>query len=101
MSRSKIQTVLEFPLPPISKQLKSFLGLVNYFRDFVRNHSNIVKPLHALLTNYQKSKKNLWTEEAKPAFESIKAEIAKCTTMHFLNDTDPIFLQTDASEYGI
>ena len=101
MSRSKIQSVLEFPLPSISKQLKSFLGLVNYFRDFVRNHSNIVKPLHALLTNYQKSKKICWTEEAKPAFESIKTEIAKCTTMHFLNDTDPIFLQTDASEYGI
>jgi transposase InsO family protein len=101
MSRSKIQSVLDFPLPSISKQLKSFLGLVNYFRDFVRNHSNIVKPLHALLTNYQKSKKISWTEEAKPAFESIKTEIAKCTTMHFLNDTDPIFLQTDASEYGI
>ena len=101
MSRSKIQSVLDFPLPSISKQLKSFLGLVNYFRDFVRNHSNIVKPLHALLTNYQKSKKICWTEEAKPAFESIKKEIAKCTTMHFLNDTDPIFLQTDASEYGI
>ena len=101
MSRSKIQSVLEFPLPFISKQLKSFLGLVDYFRDFVRNHSNIFKPLHALLTNYQKSKKICWTEEARPAFESIKTEVAKCTIMHFLNDTDPIFSQTDASEYGI
>ena len=54
MSRSKIQSVLEFPLPSISKQLKSFLGLVNYFRDFVRSRSNIVKPLHALLTKNQR-----------------------------------------------
>ena len=103
ISRSKIRSVLEFPLPSISKQLRSFFGLLNYFnyfRDFVRNHSNMVKPLHALLTNYQKSC-SFWAEEAKPAFESIKTEIAKCTTMHFLNDTDPIFLQTDASEYGI
>jgi hypothetical protein len=32
---------------------------------------------------------------------AITAAVAKCTTMHFLNDTDPIFLHTDASDYGI
>ena len=53
MSQSKIQSVLDFPCPTVSKQLKSFLGLVNYFRDFIRNQSTVVRPFHALLTNYQ------------------------------------------------
>jgi hypothetical protein len=42
-SQEKIRSVLDFPIPSDFKQLKSFLGLTNYFRDFVRNHSAIVK----------------------------------------------------------
>ena len=42
MSQKKIRSVLDFPKPIIAKQLKSFLGTVNYFRDFIRNQSSIV-----------------------------------------------------------
>ena len=42
MSETKICSVSDFPKPVIAKQLKSFLGLVNYFRDFIRNQSSIV-----------------------------------------------------------
>ena len=61
MSQSKIQLVLDFPCSTVSKQLKSFLGSVNYFRDFIRNQSTIVRPLHALLTNYQRTKRIVCT----------------------------------------
>ena len=37
ISRTKIQSILDFPLPTVSKQLKSFLGTANYLRDFVRD----------------------------------------------------------------
>jgi hypothetical protein len=57
MSQDKIRSVLDFPIPLVSKQLKSFLGLVNYFHDFIRNHSSTVKPLHALIENYERTKK--------------------------------------------
>ena len=57
MSQPKIRSVLDFLNPVIAKQLKSFLGLVNYFRDFIRNQSSIVHPLHQLLLNYNKTKK--------------------------------------------
>jgi hypothetical protein len=90
----KIRHVLDFPKPDISKQLKSFLGLVNYFHDFIKNASSVLQPLHKLLTNYHKSKKIVWTTEAEQAFDLIKSETAKCTTMHFLSDTDPIYLHT-------
>jgi hypothetical protein len=38
---------------------------------------------------------------AEQAFHLIKSETAKCTTMHLLSDTDPIYLHTDASDYGV
>jgi hypothetical protein len=101
MSQEKIRSVLDFPTPSVSKQLKSILGLTSYFRDFVRHHSTIVKPLNALLRNYTETKRVEWTKKTLDAFESIKVAIAQCTTMHFLNETDPVFLHTDASDYGI
>ena len=101
MSQTKIRSVLDFPKPIIAKQLKSFLGLVNYFRDFIRNQSSIVHPLHQLILNYNKTKKIIWTLEADACFDLVKSETAKCTTMHFLNDHTPISLQTDASDYGV
>ena len=64
MSQAKIRSVLDFPQPIIAGQLKSFLGLVNYFRDFIRNQSSIVHSLHQLLLNYNKTKKVVWTLEA-------------------------------------
>jgi RNase H-like domain found in reverse transcriptase len=101
MSQQRIRQVVDFPTPTFSKQLNSFLGIANYFRDHVRNHSMVVKPLHVLLSNYCKTKKVTWTVEALNAFQQIKKEILKCTTVHFLNDNDPIFLHTDASDYEI
>ena len=50
ISRTKIKSVLDFPLPTVSKQLKSFLGTANCLRDFVRDYSTISQPLHQLLT---------------------------------------------------
>ena len=46
ISRTKIQSVLDFPLPTVSKQLKSFLGTANNLRDFVKGYSTLSQPLH-------------------------------------------------------
>ena len=99
ISRTKIQTVLD--LPTVGKQLKSFLGTVNYLRDFVGNHSTIVKPLHDLIANYGKTRKIVWTPETTAAFYEMKLQVSKCSTMHFLSDTAPMTLHTDASDYGV
>jgi RNase H-like domain found in reverse transcriptase len=54
-----------------------------------------------MLSSYSKTVKVEWTKESLEASESIKTEVVKCNTIHFINDTDPIFLHTDASDYGI
>ena len=101
ISRTKIQSILDFPLPTVSKQLKSFLGTANYLRDFVGGYSTISQPLHQLLTDYNKSHTVVWTPESTAAFHEMKLAISKCTTMHFISDTAPITLHTDASNYGV
>jgi transposase InsO family protein len=109
MSQDKIRKVLNFPLPKTSKDLRSFIGLVNYFHPHVRDSSELLRPLHQLLSKTlggmtgHKAKRQLvvWTEDSKQSYEAIKAAVENCTTLFFLNDTDPIFLKTDASDYGI
>ena len=101
MSCTRIQSVLDFPVPVYAKQIKSFLEAVNYFRDFIRNQSSLVHLLLALIADYHKTRKIQWTIEALKAYEDIKLQVSKCTIMYFMSDTAPITLHTDASDYGV
>ena len=102
MSDTKISAVMNFPQPEVNTQLRSFLGVVNYFRDFVPDHSNVVSPLHQMI-NHSASKqtKLKWTSEGEQAFKAIKLLISKSPMLYFIHDTAPIVLMTDASDYGI
>ena len=103
-TRDKLDSVLNFPLPVTMKNIKSFLGLANYFRDHIKNHSLRVQPLQDLVEGYTKQKARVrisWTEECNLAFEDIRQAIDECPLLWFVDDISPIFLQTDASDYGI
>jgi hypothetical protein len=104
MSNKKKESVLNFPLPSTHKQLKSALGLFNYFRDFVKDHYTIVRPLNDLIPGYNKKSRNTklyWNAEAKIAWSHIQQMIGNCPLLHFLQDDGQIVLTTDASKYGI
>ena len=102
MSEKKITQVLDFPRPVNNTQLRSFLGLANYFRDFVPNHSNVVNPLHKMVDNSATKRTPItWTPEGTTAFEEVKGLISRCPLLYFVNDTAPITLRTDASQYGV
>ena len=103
-TQSKLDSVINFPRPETKKRLKSFLGLANYFRDHIRNHSDRVKALQDIVANYStqhSSHKVQWNPERVTAFEDIRQAIADCPKLWFLDEHSPIFLQTDASDYGI
>lgn len=103
MSEEKIRRVMNFPRPHKEKELKSFLGLTNYFRDHIDNYSKITKPLYDLIHGYTKrsNKIIIWNEQATKAFESIITMIENCPTLYFMDAKAPVFMETDASDYGI
>ena len=53
------------------------------------------------MTDYNKTRRVVWTPESTAAFHEMKLIVSKCTTMHFMSDTAPITLHTDASDYGV
>ena len=97
----KLDSVLGFQKPVYHAQLRSFLGLANYFRDHVKHHSSLVFPLQRMLDNYDRRSKLQWTPDTDEAWESIKHAIHSCPKLFFLDDTSAIHLYTDASDYGI
>jgi hypothetical protein len=100
-SREKLQEVLDFPRPVTQQQLRQFIGLANYYRDHVRNHSDKARPLIQMFKDYDKRKKIVWTPEAIEAYEILQRDVSECHTLFFVDENAPIFLCTDASDYGI
>ncbi len=101
MSDEKIRTVLDFPVPTKIKELRSFLGLANYFRDHVCHHSSIVAPLYEFLNSIVDNRYFKWTDEPTDAFLAIKKEIQNNPTLFFVDETAEVTLHTDASDYGL
>ena len=102
-TRERLDSVMNFPLPETQKGLKKFTSFVQYFHEHVENLATMVKPLNMLLNGYNKRspKKIAWTEELKESFERIKEAIHNCPSLFFVDDASPIYLYTDASDYGI
>jgi hypothetical protein len=102
VSQKQIKGVVDFPQPLVNTQLRSFLGFVNYFRDHVPNHSDTVAPLTKMI-DYSASKQSKlrWTPQGLTAFKEIKRLISISPMLYFIDDYAPVFLMTDASDYGI
>jgi hypothetical protein len=101
-TRDKLDSVVNFPKPVYQKEMKSFLGLANYFRLHIRNHSDIVEPLNASVNPYKKNQKlGEYSPAMEKAFADIKQMIDNCPTLYFFDPEAPVFLQTDASNHGI
>jgi len=48
MEKEKVQGVIEWPVPRSVKDMQKFLGLANYYRQFVKDFAKIAKPLHKI-----------------------------------------------------
>jgi RNase H-like domain found in reverse transcriptase len=102
MSKEKIESVLNFPRPKHKTSLRALLGLANYFRGFVSEHSTIVTPLHRMIDQSASKRTPIaWTAESIQAFRDMRIAISRCPLMHFIDANSPVRLYTDAAAYGI
>ena len=100
-SRDKIYSVVNFSLPQTQKELKSYIGLVNYFHSHIPNASIILRPLQEMVRNYKPKQSLKWTDEQKEAFQKVSKAINNCPKLFFVDGKSEIILETDASKDGI
>jgi len=54
MEEEKVKRVLEWPTPKCVKDVQKFLGLANYYCQFIQGFASMVKPLHDTVKKDQK-----------------------------------------------
>ncbi|XP_036149749.1 uncharacterized protein LOC118647910 [Monomorium pharaonis] len=95
---NRIEKVKTYPVPRNPKEIKQFLGLVGYYRKFIKDFSKIAKPLTRLL---QKSSTFQWTNEQQHSFESLKSKLITQPVLSYPDWNRPFVLTTDASNEAI
>ena len=95
--RKKIQGILDMKEPTNVGELRSFLGMVTYYRDMWPRRSHILAPLTELVGK----KEFVWGEPQKTAFRQMKAVIAKDTLLAYPDHNLPFHIETDASDYQL
>ena len=91
----KVLPILKFKAPTNRRQLKSFLGFVNYYKKHWRRRSHILEPLTRLTSSKVKFE---WTEEQQKAFKTIKNVMAKKILLSYPDFSKPFHIYTDASD---
>ena len=71
-TQEKTEAVVSAPRPEDVSQLRSVLGLVNYYNRFLPNASTVLHPLHQLL---EQNSEWQWTEQCEQAFTEAKRMI--------------------------
>jgi transposase InsO family protein/exonuclease VII small subunit len=91
----KVEAIKNIATPTTRKQLRGFIGMVNYYRDMWPKRAHLLAPLSAMTSSKVKWK---WTEECQKSFELMKEVIAKETLLTYPQFDKPFEIHTDASK---
>ena len=98
MEGGKIKAIQEWDPTTKVPQLRSFLGLVNYYRRFINGYLARAAPLTDLL---MKGKAWTWDEKCQQAFEDLKKAVTEEPVLALPDHTKVFEVHTDASDFSI
>lgn len=99
---TKVDAIRAFPVPKTAKELRRFLGMLNFYRKFIPDAAKIQAPLHMLLTDKIKGSHPVnIAGDALYAFEECKNSLCRATLLAHPDADAKMAIVTDASDTAI
>ena len=95
--RKMVDAILHLQPPTNVKQLHSFLGMVNYYRDMWPRRTHVLAPLIVL----RGDQSFIWTPECQQPFDQMKALVSSNALLAFPDHTQQFNVEMNASEYQL
>ncbi|GBG88384.1 hypothetical protein CBR_g47083 [Chara braunii] len=95
---AKVASTRDWPRPQTVIEVRSFLGMCGYYRNFVKNYSTVASPLTDLTrldTPWD------WSDECEGVFKRLKHALLNHEVLMVPDPQKPFIVTTDASHYGI
>jgi len=96
MEKGKVKEVLEWPTSKCVKDVQKFLGLANYYHQFIEGFALIARPLHDLV---EKDKKWEWAEKEERAFRELKRRFTEEPVLAAPDLNKKMQMEVDALDY--
>lgn len=94
----KVKCMVEYPTPKNVKDVRRFVGMVSWYRRFIKGFATRVSPLTRLT---RKNAKFVWTEECEAAFNDVKQCLVTTPILTCPDFSREFIIQTDASQVGL
>jgi transposase InsO family protein len=95
---AKVQSIRQIAVPTTVKQVCSFLGLVGFYHQFIKNFAEIAHPLTQLTRKYCRFR---WNPDCQRAFETLKESLCQNVVLAHPDQSRPYTLYADASQYAV
>ena len=97
MEKEKVDGVLSWPEPKNAKDIRKFLGLINYYRRFIKDFAQVARPMNILT---RKDVKWQWGEEQQKAFDELKRIFTTKPVLVAPDLNKEFRIEVDASNYA-
>jgi len=96
--RSKVDAIRTYPRPTCLREIQRFLGLVGFYRKFIRNFCVLAVPLSRLT---RRGVPFVWEKEQQEAFETLRDCLTQSPILALPDNDRKLVVETDASIKGI
>lgn len=96
--KDNLIAIKEFPIPKTKRNIRQFLGKINFYGKYIPNIAVLLDPLHNLL---RKDQTFTWTGKCQESFDTVKRLLCLKPILEIFDPELPIHIYTDASILGI